>query len=384
MLRMNILLIIDHFGSGGAQRQIVELARGLKKRGHAVEMFIYFPEHDFFRPRIEESRIPVHEYRKGRGFSVGVVSRLSALMRDGRFDVVVSYLSSANIYAEFAKLVSNGPALVVSERTSYHDDKQMFSAFARRVMHACADHVVANSHNQTDWLRRKWWLRSKVSCIYNGVDLDLYSGAARQAPESYRHMQLLAIGRVGPEKNVVNVIRALALLYEEFGDAPRVSWVGGQDASHAGQAYCTRVDRLLEDLPEVRKRWRWLGRQSDIPRLLREHDALIHASLYEGLPNVVCEALACGVPVLVSNVCDHPVLVADGERGFLFESTRPQSIAAAIGRLAQLDADRWRSLSDNARSFAETHLGVEKMVSAYEELFATLIHKRNCWVTQSR
>jgi len=49
-----------------------------------------------------------------------------------------------------------------------------------------------------------------------------------------------------------------------------------------------------------------------------EHDAFVHPSFYEGMPNVVCEALAAGLPVLVSDVCDHPLLVEKGVQGFLF------------------------------------------------------------------
>src|ERR1700721_3167368 len=94
---MKVLLIVDHFGPGGAQRQIVELACGMKRRGHLVEMFVYFPEHDFFRALIEEHRIIVHECVKGRGFSFGVLAKLISLLRSGRYDVAVSYLSSSNI-----------------------------------------------------------------------------------------------------------------------------------------------------------------------------------------------------------------------------------------------------------------------------------------------
>ena len=368
---MKILLLIDHFGSGGAQRQIVELARGLKRRGHAVEMFIYFPEHDFFRPRIDQDQIVVHEYRKARGFSSGVVRKLKSLMSRGDIDVVVSYLSSANIYAELAKLVAGGPKLVVSERTSHHDDKSSIAALLRRLMHALADHVVANSRAQSEWLRKRWWLEDKVSCIYNGVDLALHEPRAI-APEPGRDLRLLAIGRIGPEKNAANVIRAMALLHEKGARVPEVSWVGQRDTSPAGLAYCRQVDQLLEGLPEIRKRWHWLGLQSDTRQSLGEHHALIHASFYEGLPNVVCEALATGLPVLASNVCDHPLLVADGERGFLFDPTDPKSIAAGIGRLTELDAVAWRRLARNARRYSEDNLGIEKMVAAYESLFARL------------
>jgi glycosyltransferase involved in cell wall biosynthesis len=373
---MKILFVIDHFGGGGAQRQIVELACGLDRRGHAVEMFTYFPQYDFFRPQLDKRRIVVHEYRKGRGFSLGVVGKLASLTRSGGFDVVVSYLNSANIYAELATLVSRKSQLVVSERTSHHDDSSWLAAQSRRLMHGVADWVVVNSQAHCDWLRRKWWLEEKVSCIYNGVDLGVFY-PSHCSPPSPRQLRLLAIGRIGPEKNLLNIISALGLLYEEQGFAPEVSWVGDRDGSAAGRLYCSRVDDLLDSLPEIRKRWSWLGVQTAIPQLLWSHHALIHASFYEGLPNVVCEALAAGMPVLVSHVCDHSLLVPEGERGFLFDPMDPLSIACAIEKLMKLDVETWRNVSSNAREYAESSLSIDRMVSEYEALFARLAHNRH-------
>lgn len=373
---MKLLLVIDHFGAGGAQRQIVELACGLKRRGHSVEMFTYFPAHGFFRPRVDEQQIVVHEYDKGSGFSVGVVRRLAELINRRHFDVVVSYLSSPNVYAELAKLFAPRARLVVSERTSFHDDKSRVSAFVRRALHVAADRVVANSHTQSQWLRRKPWLRDKVSCIYNGLDLGLFV-ADRMFPQRAEPLRLVAVGRVGPEKNALNLIKALTLLHREWGYAPQITWIGARDGGSAGRGYCQRVDELLESCPEVKNNWSWLGEETNIPQLLPKYHALIHPSFYEGLPNVVCEALASGMPVLLSKVCDHPLLAGDGERGFLFDPAEPGSIANAIKRLAALEAGDWGKLSRNARRYAEENLGAERMITEYEDLFARLL-PRHC------
>jgi glycosyltransferase involved in cell wall biosynthesis len=369
---MRLLLIIDHFGSGGAQRQMVELACGLKRRGHAVEMFVYFPQHDFFRGLLDEHQIPVHERPEGRGSSIGVVSRLAALMRSGRFDIAVSFLSTANIFAELARVVAPATRLVVSERTSFHDDKSAFGGVLRRLLHLMSDRVVANSETQAAWLRRWPWLKNNVSCIYNGVDLSRFHPIV-SVPRSGGALRLLGVGRIGPEKNLVNLIAALATFEEKFGCIPEIGWAGDRDSSRAGRRYCERIDAALARLPNVRRRWRWLGLQSDVPGLLRGYDALIHPSLYEGLPNAVCEALAAGIPVLASNVCDHPLLVADGSRGYLFDPRDPPGIAAAIAKLAELDSGAWRDLERNAREYASANLGVDKMVESYAALFRSLL-----------
>lgn len=335
-------------------------------------MFAYFPRRAFFRHRLDAQNILVHEYEKGSGFSFEVVHRLIALIRSRHIDIVVSYLSSPNIYAELAKLAAPRVKLVVSERTSYHDDNSPVGALLRRALHCLADHVVANSQSQCEWLKRKWWLKHKVSCIYNG----LYLGAAaaeRRGPNSANRLRLVAVGRVGPEKNALNLIRALVSFHRQQGFVPQVTWIGERDCGSAGKIYCARVDALLETSPEVRRNWHWLGEEPNIPALLQEYDALIHPSLYEGLPNVVCEALAAGMPVLVSDVCDHPRLVADGERGFLFDPADPDSIAAAMQRLMDLGTDDWRKFSRAARRYAEKNLDVERMITAYENLFERLL-----------
>jgi len=371
---MKLLLVIDHLGLGGAQRQIVELACGLAQRGHTVELFNYFPEHDFFLRRVSEHGIAVHSYRKGKGFSLGVVGAIASLLRRRNFDVVLSFLNNPNLYSEMARLTSWNSRLVVCERSSNRGDHAVLGARGRRLLHAFADRVVANSETHAAWLRTKWWLRGKVSCIYNGLDLQVLA-PARWAPRTGAQLRLLAVGRVCPEKNLLNLIAALRCFHKKHGFVPELNWAGKKDTSDGGQGNVAQVEELLQSLPEISARWHWLGEQLDMPSLLREHDMLIHASLYEGLPNAVCEALAAGLPVLISDVCDHAQLVADGDRGYLFDPNDPQSIAASIEKAVALDPEAWLSQSRNARAYAETHLGIPKMVDSYERLFVNLSAK---------
>lgn len=380
---MKVLLIIDHFGAGGAQRQMVELACGLQRRGHGVEMFVYFPRYDFFRARLDEQRIPVHGHDKQRSGSGRVVTALARVLRAGRFDVAVAFLSTANVYAELARLAAPRTHLIISERTSYHDDKSAAGSLLRRLLHVLADRVVANSETQAAWLRGRPWLRHKVSCIYNGVDLEGFRAAVPQAPQPHS-LKLLGIGRVGPEKNILTLIRALARFGVQCGYVPEVAWAGPRDESAAGQRYCAEVDALLASAPQVQRRWHWLGLRRDVPQLLREYHALVHPSLYEGAPNAVCEALAAARPVLASDVCDHPLLVADGVRGFLFDPRAPESLVQALKRLTQLDAEAWQTLGRNARAYAESELGIERMVGRYEALCEGLLAGRSAGQIASR
>ncbi len=365
---MKILCVIDHFGTGGAQRQMVNLARGLKDKGHAVEMFIYFLEFDFFRQQIEEAGIPVHEVRKGCGFSFRVLSQLVRLLRANRYEGVISFLGSPNAYAILAGLMAPATKIVVSERSSYLSDKVSNSrTFVKNALYVAADCIVANSHDHAASLLRHSWLRKKVFTIYNGYSLEpslSYWNDCKPLPS------LLVIGRIGPEKNALRLIEALKCFGQKHGYLPTVSWAGKEDQSPTGSIYCQKLHAALDGCSSIKDKWQWLGECNNIPELLQRHSALMHPSLYEGLPNAVCEALIAGRPVLASNVCDHPLLVEDGVRGFLFDPLDPQSIADAMARLFALTDEEERKMSVNARRYAEDALRLDRMVSAYESLLA--------------
>jgi glycosyltransferase involved in cell wall biosynthesis len=369
---LNILCVIDHLGPGGAQRQMTALACALKKEGHAVEIFVYFPDQRFFRSLIDGSGVTVHETSKGKGFSFAVLWALSCLIRRRRYDVVVSYLGSPNVYTELCTLLTRGPKFIVSERSSFRADRSKIGSSVRRSLHALADHVITNSHEQAQWLRGKSWLTDKVTCIYNGLDLAPF-GEEWPEDKSDEDIRLLGIGRIGPEKNLLHLVEAMCLLEEQGRRLPFVSWAGRQDPSERGLAYREKVDALLARRTVVAAHWTWLGERSDIVDLLGRHHALIHPAFYEGLPNAVCEAMAAGRPALVSRVCDHPVLVEECKRGFLFDPNSPPEIAQAIDRFAALSTSDRHDMGKNAREYAEANLGVRTMLRAYEALFARLL-----------
>lgn len=374
---MKVLCVIDSFGSGGAQRQMVNLALGLKARGHEVEFFVYFPKLNFFRSVVDNAGIPVHEVDKGHGgFSFTVLMALIRLIRRSDYDVVISFLNSPNVYAELAKLAAWNTPLIVSERSSHKGDKSRVGPFLKRVLHVVADKVVANSHSHADWLRNIFWLRRKTSVIYNGIDIGVPGEMGFY--ENISDLKVLVVGRVGPEKNALNIIKALAILHDRHGHTPKVQWAGRRDNRPAGVAYCRQIDNLLDTLPHITANWEWLGERADVPQLLLNHHLLVHASFYEGLPNAVCEALAAGRIVLVSNVCDHPRLVEDGERGFLFDPHSPEDIANAIERAARLSRDEAQRISVYAREFAQSRLSHSVMVNEYEQLLRSFVVPSCC------
>src|SRR4051794_21257220 len=99
---MRILLVIDHLGSGGAQRQIASLALGLSARGHSIEVFAYYPD-NFFKELLLAENIRIHFQPKRSRFDLRVFFGLARQMRRGQYDAVLAYLDTPIFYAEFAR-----------------------------------------------------------------------------------------------------------------------------------------------------------------------------------------------------------------------------------------------------------------------------------------
>lgn len=366
---MKILCVIDNFGSGGAQRQMVALACGLAERHHEVEVFSYAPQLDFFGPAL--AHLTVHSVDKSKVGNRGVLAALARLLATRRYDAAIAFLGTPGAYAELARLLALRTRLVVSERSNHQNDGHPLVALGLRVLHGLTDVLVANSAAHAAWLQRYPWLRHKVRTIYNGYPLgpDPAPMPALPSPDA---LSLLVVARIGPEKNGLLLVRGLAAFGQRHGWVPTVRWAGRQDTSPEGLAYRAQIDAALQRHPDVAARWHWLGERKDIPELLAQHHALILASLYEGMPNVVCEAFFAGRPVLASHVGDLQALVEQGNRGFLFDPHQPDELADALSALAGLDAEQLAQMGQRARRWAEQTLTVERMVVAYERAIAGL------------
>lgn len=375
---MRLLFVIDSFGSGGAQRQMVQLALGLRGAGHEVEFFVYVTRHDHFRRVIDDAGIVVHEYEKPSRYSLGVVPRLARVLRQGRFDLVLAYLTTPGLYAEAAACLNRlrgiRTPVVVSERGPLpHVSLKLRLTLGA---HRLADHVVTNSRNNREQLLKLWpWLRDRSSVIYNGIDLALFAPDVAPRPAMPDRLDILAIGTLLPSKDAMVLVEALAMHRARHGWTPIVSWVGKLAANGGDAEYEQLVRGRIEALGLV-ENWRWMGERHDIVALLRNHDVLAHPSILEGLPNAVCEALACGLPVIAARIGDNEALVEHGVTGYLYPPGDAAALSESIAVFASLEPERRARMRTAARAFAIATLGLERCVASYQTLFESLVRTR--------
>jgi glycosyltransferase involved in cell wall biosynthesis len=198
-----------------------------------------------------------------------------------------------------------------------------------------------------------------VQVVPNGVDIEFFR------PDSHRSAKiptLLSVGRLHTQKNVGYLLSLVAIIRRQTEIRARI--VGDGPERHSLEAAVAELG--ITDCVQFEG---WLSRDA-IRQAYQSATILIHASSYEGMSNVILEALASGVPVAASKIPGNTELVEDGVNGFLFEPAVDAREVA--GRILPLfsDSARWNQFSIAARSTIESRFSWNHVADLYEQLLS--------------
>ncbi|MCO5268229.1 MAG: glycosyltransferase [Brumimicrobium sp.] len=320
---MKLLLFIDSLGSGGAQRQLVELGKGFKEKGHEVIFLVYHDE-PFFKPDLDAVNIPIKIVSEPNYLKR--IFKIRKVIRKEKPDAVLSFLEPANFMATLAGLPFRKWKLVVGERSAnpmiYKSPKKIIF----RWFHCFADYVVANSKTNLDMVYKinPFLSKKKGKVIYNSIDFSIWKLNQGQKVISDK-LNLIIIGRYHPLKNFDNLVKAIISLSESYKNRLIINWYGEKVLP---DYFETIVDQITKHgLERIIK----LNESTlNIKQKYYECDLVGLFSTFEGFPNVICEAMAIGKPVICTKVSDIPMFIKEDVNGFLCEANDSASIARAI------------------------------------------------------
>lgn len=363
---MKILLVIDSLTSGGAQSQITMLGKGLAARGHDVSLLNYHANTSHFRQQLTSSGVKIIDVTKKHRFSLKPAWNIRQYVKKRGIDSIVSFLGTPNIYSILATVRLKSVRLVVSERSSFYGEKITLLQRILYFLYRYVDVLTVNSYHQMAEIEERFpKVARRTRVIYNGLELDKFSPRRSIEKSSRAPMRLLAIASLQRNKNPINLIRAIGDCRDR-GLFVKLTWVGRVNDHQLMKDLYMECNDLICQL-RIKDRWHWFGASNNIPKLLQETDAVIHPSFYEGLSNVVCEAMASGKVVLAGNIGDHAFLLADG-RGLIFDPTSPQSIAREIEKMARLSPRKRVFMETVSRQFAERKFDLKDFASSYESV----------------
>lgn len=363
-MNKNVLFIIDNLGSGGAQNQLTLLATLLKTKGYNVEVVYYYPQ-TFYKDRLDKNKIICHYYPKSSKLGISVIFNLVQLINKNKYDAVVSFLNTPNFYNVISCLFSlYKTKTIVSYRSRTNILKlNLFHRIKFNFINKIANKIIFNSfHEMNNWISYYPELSNKSICLYNMVDFDNFKLKGNYK----RNNKILVVGSIGPDKNGLLIICALSELLKR--KSVTLTWVGQKVLELSERRNYFEEMEFLIIKNNLRDNWNWQEPVKDIANYYHEYDCLILASKVEGLPNVVCEALSCGTPVILSNVLDHPILVQQDVNGFLFDPEEHCSLVNALMQFYGLSDEQYAIMSKMARQRAIELFDKEVFFNLFTEI----------------
>lgn len=356
-----ILLITENLGSGGAERQLCGLASMLTKAGFPCRLITYV-ENQFYEPYLRQHGvdyqfIPELWNKKTRVFKV------AKYVRQYKPDVVISFLPSVNKTMCLAKLFFKAK-LVVSERNNNtcitRGDKIQFN------LYRMADAIVPNSNSQGKFICDNFpFLSKKVHPIINFVDINRFTPS--ETPVRNEKLRIVTVARYTQQKNVLTYLKAIRMV-KEMGLNVHFDWYG--DKKH-NAAYFAEIEKEYQ-LLDIADYLTLHNPNQKIEEEYRKADMFCLPSLYEGYPNVVAEAMSCGLPILCSNVYENPYIVEDGVNGFLFDPKKPEAIADAIKKMVGLSYENRLEMGKRNRQLCLKRNTEKAFLKSYVELIEKL------------
>ena len=334
---MKILFSISNKGFSGAEKQLLYLILGFAEKGYDIHV-CNLEGYGQFTDKLNRHSLTYTVIERRKKFDLRRLMIYKKLIESGDFDIIISFIYVANNFTRIVKILSpkTGFFHIAGERG--------------RDFHGNSLTVLVDS-----------LLAKKIHVIPNGVDFSKFT-----PKESYTisdRLELITIGRLTPQKNHSMLLGVIDRLKKEMNIILRMRIVGEGPSR-------TLIENRIKSMG-LNDTVFLMGRREDIPELLASSDIFLLTSHFEGLPNVVMEAMITGIPVVSAAVDGVLDIIENGHNGIFVDPDNLESMVSQIIRLVK-DKHLRQTIGENGRRTIIEGYNIEKMVDSYEKLFPTL------------
>ena len=365
---MRILCFTDSLVSGGAQRQLVNLAMIFKDLGHEV-VFLVYRNIPFYKHYLDEKKIPVILIDARN--SINRIKKVYEAICDNSPDIVISFLETPNFISCVSSIKKHKWKLITNELSAKESSfvgirNKVFKWFERY-----ADWTVCNSQNAREmWI--KYWpqYKERLSTIYNPILIP--EEFMNHKVESLEFMSLVVPASYQYLKNPIRVIEAYNMLSREEKNRLHVHWYGRKEPSK-GETQAYKEAQSLVERYKIEEGFVLHDETNRIYEIMSEANAVGLFSTVEGLPNAICEGMMMGKPVIMSKVSDYDTIVTP-QNGLLCDPYSVESIATAFRELLTLSQDERERMGKESKELALKLFSKETVIEQWMTLIQRLLN----------
>lgn len=358
-MQKHILFISPRLEQGGAERQIVTIARILKKRENTIDMLCY-SYGNFYEDLLKKEGIKV--YWLQHNYLLRLITCVIFIIK-GHYDVVISFLPTPSFINCFAAMICKRYKVITGERSSnIKKPKSIFGKFSiwlRRY----SDVIVCNSnHARVLWEDYFPQYRSKLTTIYNTVDLPTIENKYMPLQDGKLHICVAAT--IYGTKNPIGLINSIRLMTKEERNRIVIDWYGKKEAEFGNHRIYDEAVSLINKY-KLGNTLHFHDATKDIVYYMMMADFVALFSQFEGLPNAICEGMTLGKPIIMSRVSDYSTLIEEGKNGFLCNWDDPTSIKQAILKASYLNKSEIIEMGKRSKKKATKLFSEEEVISKW-------------------
>jgi glycosyltransferase involved in cell wall biosynthesis len=364
---VRILFLSTSMGLGGADQQLLSAAQVLRDRGHEIRIVSLTPLGPMgLQARSLGLATDSLEMRRGVPDPRGL-ARLVRIVRAWKPDVVHSHMVHANLMARVLRLLVPVPVLVSTIHNVYEGGPLLMAGY--RLTNGLVDHMTIISQAAADRFVGERIVPGRLlTVIANGVDTDRMRNLPPEGRAALRGWMSvgdqdfvwLAVGRFEVAKDYPNMLRAFAAVRAREPRAVLV--IVGQGSLQA------EAEALTAELG-LREAVRFLGARDDVPAVMSAADGYVMSSAWEGMPMVLLEAEAAGLPIVATAVGGNGEVVRDGESGFLVPARDSEGLRAGMLRLMVLPEEQRRAMGERGREHVRANYGLQRVAERWERVY---------------
>lgn len=366
---MKILIVTDSFHTGGKERRLIELLKGLIKKGVHCELVALSEVVQY--DELYDLNLKIHFFKRAYNKDISIFGKLKKLIKESQPDIIQSWSSMASIYvAPIARLYNIQFINATIADAPKHSNLMKKSFFRRKITFPFSDAIIANSYAGLKSYRAPM---HKSFAIHNGFDMKRIQSLrdADQVRKEFNIETPFVVGMIGKfedRKDYDTYIKAATSIVNQRDD---VSFLAIGDGKN--------FEKVKSLLPESHPRIIFTGRQSGVESLINiftigvlTTNDRVHG---EGISNAILEYMVLGKPVIASRGGGTAEIVLDSETGMIIDPFDQNALVEKINFL--LDHEQTREeMGKKGALRIEQNFSLEKMTDAYIELYHKLLEKQ--------